>query len=192
MGIRRTSLSMRRKMRQISSRSGARRRADLAKFTHFPNGWKCDEGKDLRCSQFLSEANVDDYILVFFAGHGLLDDSDNYYFGTVDVDFDNPSGRGLPYEKIEEILDGLKSRQKLVLIDTCHAGEVDRMTSQTLIRRQSSLRRFWLPIGQILRAAAWGLYTHPEDEVFSQPGWKRQSPAPLNTSQSFALCRCSS
>ena len=82
--------------------------------------------KIVAARSFLSQAKVDDYVIVFVAGHGLLDDDDNYYFATVDVDFDDPSQRGLAYDKIEQMLDGLEARQRLVLMDTCHAGDVDR------------------------------------------------------------------
>ena len=36
-----------------------------------------------------------------------------------------PAERGLPYESIDEMLDGIRSRKKLLLMDTCHAGEQD-------------------------------------------------------------------
>ncbi len=76
---------------------------------------------------FLKEAGVDDEVLLFFAGHGLLAaPTQEYYFGTVDLDFDAPTRRGLPYEAIERLLDGVRARRKLLLLDTCHAGEVDR------------------------------------------------------------------
>ena len=74
---------------------------------------------------FLSASQVDDFVVVFLAGHGLLDSKREYYFGTADVDFAEPAKRGLPYEAIEDMLDGIRSRKKLLLMDTCHAGEQD-------------------------------------------------------------------
>jgi WD40 repeat protein/uncharacterized caspase-like protein len=82
--------------------------------------------KILASRTWLEQAEASDHVVVFLAGHGLLDERLDYYFATVDVDFQKPAGRGLPYEAIEGLLDGLKARNKLLLLDTCHAGELDK------------------------------------------------------------------
>lgn len=79
----------------------------------------------LRYKELLAQSNVDDEVVLFFAGHGLLDAKFDYYFGTADVDFRDPSARGLSYEAIEGLMDGIPARKKLLLMDTCHSGEVD-------------------------------------------------------------------
>ena len=73
-----------------------------------------------------SEAGVDDEIILFVSGHGLLDDKLDFYFGTTDVDFNDPDARGLRYEDLETLLDGIQARKKLLMIDACHSGEVDK------------------------------------------------------------------
>lgn len=75
---------------------------------------------------FLQGAKINDVVMVFVAGHGVLDENFDYYFASHDMDFENPSLRGIPYEAIENLLDGIKALKKLLLIDTCHSGELDK------------------------------------------------------------------
>ena len=74
---------------------------------------------------FLYRATVDDTVLMFVAGHGLLDSKYDYYFGTSDIDFDTPSGKGIAFEEFDDLLAELPCLKKSLLIDTCHAGELD-------------------------------------------------------------------
>jgi hypothetical protein len=74
---------------------------------------------------FLKDATIDDTVLMFVAGHGLLDSNYDYYFGTTDIDFNNPAGKGIAFEEFDDLLAGLPSLKKSLLIDTCHAGELD-------------------------------------------------------------------
>lgn len=74
---------------------------------------------------FLMKSGVDDQVIVFVAGHGLVGSHFDYYFATYNVDFYNPSENGLPYEEIENLVDGIPARKKLILMDTCHSGEIE-------------------------------------------------------------------
>jgi hypothetical protein len=74
----------------------------------------------------LAAAGVDDVVVLFLAGHGFLDEGDRYFFGTTDIDPLQPAARGFAYAELEELLATTKARRRLVLLDTCHAGEVDR------------------------------------------------------------------
>jgi uncharacterized caspase-like protein len=74
---------------------------------------------------FLSQAKIDDRVLVFFAGHGLLDARAGYFFATTDLDFEKPEDRGLSFEQMEGLLLETPSRHRLMLVDTCAAGETD-------------------------------------------------------------------
>lgn len=80
----------------------------------------------LKAKKGLLKTNVDDVVIIYASGHGLLDDNLDYYFATYDVNFNNPGERGLAYESLEYLLDSIPARKKLMLIDACHSGEVDK------------------------------------------------------------------
>jgi len=73
----------------------------------------------------LMETSVDDQVIMFLAGHGMLDQGFNFNFATYDVDIQAEQINGLTFEHIEGLLDSIPARRKLLLIDACHSGEVD-------------------------------------------------------------------
>jgi WD40 repeat protein len=75
---------------------------------------------------WLKQARVNDLVVVFAAGHGMTDPQQNYYFGTYDVDPAEPQLHGLSYDEFEGLLDGIGSLKKVLLIDTCFSGEIDK------------------------------------------------------------------
>ena len=75
---------------------------------------------------FFKTCKPDDIAAIFIAGHGLLDENFDYFFGTHDVDFDHPSINGLPYSEIHILLNTIKAYRKLLIMDTCHSGELDK------------------------------------------------------------------
>ena len=74
----------------------------------------------------LANTQINDKVILAYAGHGLPDKNFNYYLASYDVNFNQPTARGIPFEALENLLDGIPARQKLFLIDACHAGEIDK------------------------------------------------------------------
>lgn len=74
----------------------------------------------------LKNSKPDDLVILFIASHGLLDTNFDYYLATTDVDFNNPSTNGIVYEQFESLIDSIPSRKKIIFIDACHSGEVDK------------------------------------------------------------------
>jgi WD40 repeat protein len=74
----------------------------------------------------LFSTGVDDQVIIFLAGHGLLDNKLDYYLAMHDVDFNDPSKNGLSYEKLEGLLDSIPARCKALFMDACHSGELDK------------------------------------------------------------------
>lgn len=75
---------------------------------------------------FFSGCTHEDFAVIFIAGHGVLNADYDYFYGTYDMDFDSPEGRGLPYTKISGLLDQIRAYRKLLIMDTCHSGELDK------------------------------------------------------------------
>lgn len=106
----------------------------------------------------LQKSHVDDMVIIFVASHGLLDENLDYFIATHDIDFLNPALRGLKYEALENLLDSIPARKKLMMIDACHSGEVDKdegllLANQSTVenvrfRGNASLRGF-KPISKI-------------------------------------------
>ena len=87
-----------------------------------------DKVKSLK--QKLQHTSVNDKVIVVYSGHGLLSDSFDYYLSMYNVNFKKPEQGGLPYEELENLLDSIPAREKLMLIDACHSGEVDKEEMQ--------------------------------------------------------------
>lgn len=75
---------------------------------------------------FLVDAGINDEVIIFFAGHGVLDANLDYFLAMHDMDFGNPSQKGLSYDDMENVLDGIKPLKKVLMIDACHSGEIDK------------------------------------------------------------------
>ena len=80
----------------------------------------------LKLKSQLEKTSVDDVVILFFAGHGVLDADLNYYLATHEIDVDNISKTALRYDYLEDIFDGIPARKKVIIIDACHSGEVDK------------------------------------------------------------------
>ena len=89
----------------------------------------CKETKD-----FLKDAKVDDIFVLFIAGHGMYSQGDDatYYYLTHNADLSNLSSTAADFDLIEDLLQGIKPRKKLFLMDTCESGEIDEALDSLL------------------------------------------------------------
>ncbi len=76
--------------------------------------------------QKMLQTNINDKVIIAYSGHGLLSKQYDYYLSSFDVNFSKPEENGIAYEEIENLLDGIPARKKLLLLDACHSGEVDK------------------------------------------------------------------
>jgi WD40 repeat protein len=74
----------------------------------------------------LMMSNVDDIVIIALSGHGLLSKDLDFYYATHDIDFSVPELSGINYDDIESLLDGIPARKKILMMDACHTGEIDK------------------------------------------------------------------
>lgn len=82
----------------------------------------------------LRSTSIHDRVIISVSSHGQLDSLNNFYFATSDMDFYKPSLRGISYNDLENLLDGIPARKKLMLIDACYSGERDLDPADSIIQ----------------------------------------------------------
>lgn len=86
---------------------------------------------EAKLSDFLKSANSNDQIILFMAGHGVLDSKNNYYFAPHNMNFNNPKENGIPFESIINSLKKSKAKNQLLILDTCHSGNALDVQTQS-------------------------------------------------------------
>jgi len=66
----------------------------------------------------------EDELIVFMAGHGLLDTNLHFHYATYDMDFNNPDEKGFSYQSLMKTMGEMSVAAKLLLLDACHSGDV--------------------------------------------------------------------
>jgi uncharacterized caspase-like protein len=87
---------------------------------------------------WLKGTDVDDTVVVFISGHGVLDAGFDYWFGTVNFDFLHPERAGIGFADLEALVDDIPARRKLLLMDTCNSGELDPREKARLLAAGSA------------------------------------------------------
>lgn len=72
--------------------------------------------------QFVASAKEHDKLVVYCAGHGVLDDQMDYYYAPTDFDSDRIKETGIFIDDLLDCIDSTSARQRLLLLDTCHSG----------------------------------------------------------------------
>ncbi|MER6461724.1 PQQ-binding-like beta-propeller repeat protein [Streptomyces sp. NPDC001228] len=75
-------------------------------------------------------------LLVYFAGHGLRDRSDELYLAMADADDEHPEIASLAYPELRRIVGraGYRARRRITVLDCCYSGLAGNMGAATLAR----------------------------------------------------------
>ncbi|WP_066759692.1 caspase family protein [Crocinitomix algicola] len=77
-------------------------------------------------ASFFESCTHEDMVIVFLAGHGVLNADYDYFFATHKMDFDSPEKEGISYQMITGLMEKIKAYKKVLIMDTCHSGELDK------------------------------------------------------------------
>lgn len=89
--------------------------------------------KDALENWLVKTAKEEDRVIVYFAGHGLVDKSRGY-LAPYDVSKTDIAGTGYPMDKLGTVLGrDVKAAWKVLLTDACHSGKITPETSQEAV-----------------------------------------------------------
>lgn len=92
-----------------------------------------------KIKQRLLKTSPNDRVVVAVTGHGLLSDSLDFYYATYDVNFSKPEVRGLKYEFLEGLLNDVPAQEKIMFIDACHSGALDKDEILTIQKNKQTV-----------------------------------------------------
>ena len=131
-------------IRDLSKKLKEKYKDDIVIDTLFNENVTTSNVKALKLN--LLQTTENDKVIVAYSGHGMLSKEYDYYLSTYSVNFDKPEQNGLPYDELENLLDSIPARKKLMLIDACHSGEVDKEDLITLNTSSDSLIKGLKPV----------------------------------------------
>lgn len=86
----------------------------------------------------LTQLGTNDAVIIYFSGHGFLDKNKDFYYGTYNIDKLNPEIEGMAFSEIEDLFAGCKALKRLLVIDACHGGEVDKEENEIVENKKTN------------------------------------------------------
>jgi uncharacterized caspase-like protein len=68
----------------------------------------------------------DDLVLLYFSGHGILDEGARLYFATADTRVDRPRSTSVPAGFVNDVMAESRSRRQVLVLDCCNSGAFGR------------------------------------------------------------------
>lgn len=82
-------------------------------------------GLTAEVGKFISGSQVQDTVVIFFAGHGLIARDGSYRLATHDTDFKDADRTALAFDALIGSFATGRAQNRLMLIDACHSGELE-------------------------------------------------------------------
>jgi formylglycine-generating enzyme required for sulfatase activity len=88
---------------------------------------------------FFGESRESDEVILFCAGHGLLDEHLDYVYAGHQIDTEHPGDTGIHLDALLDAVGSGKSLKRLVLMDTCQSGSVGEKEEMKLAQASTEL-----------------------------------------------------
>lgn len=75
---------------------------------------------------FFAEKKKDDLLLLYFSGHGVLDENGLLYLAVKDTQHNRLSATGIPASFIKDEMENCRSKRQILILDCCHSGAFAR------------------------------------------------------------------
>ncbi|MFH5833004.1 caspase family protein [Halalkalibaculum sp. DA384] len=127
-------------------------------------------------SGFFQNKKPDDLLLLYFSGHGILDDRGHLYLAVRDTRPDLLRATAISADFIADDMDLCRSKRQILILDCCHSGAFRRgikgddqvLTAATfegngsgrIVLTASDRREFAMEGNQVLEQAQTSLFTH--------------------------------
>ncbi len=92
-----------------------------------------------KIKSFVGESKESDEVILFCAGHGLLDEHLDYIYAGHQIDPEHPGQTGVKLDALLDAIGSGKSLKRLVLMDTCQSGAVGEKEEMKLAQAYTEL-----------------------------------------------------
>lgn len=129
-----------------------------------------------KISSFFLRKKPEDLLLLYFSGHGVLDDRGHLYLAVKDTNPDLLRATAISADFIADDMDLCRSKRQILILDCCHSGAFRRgikggnkaLTAATfegngsgrIVLTASDRREFAMEGNQVLEQAQTSLFTH--------------------------------
>jgi TonB family protein len=76
--------------------------------------------------RFFTGKTRDDLLLLYFSGHGMLDEEGQLYLALTDTEWDAPRSSAVAAEFVARAMDATRSNRVVLILDCCHSGAFAR------------------------------------------------------------------
>src|SRR5215216_3158904 len=127
-------------------------------------------------SEFLTDKKPDDLVMLYFSGHGILDDRGRLYLALKDTQVNLLKATSLPSSFLTDEMDSCRSKRQILILDCCHSGAFARgvkgeqkaVTEATfegsgfgrVVLTASDSTQYALEGDQVLKQTEFSLFTH--------------------------------